>query len=447
MGIFSYVSPLFYASAVLGCYRVFRIWYKRHTLRAETADVASLLSTFNPDPLVPDTAFNQIIVYNSSSPTEAIINNKKLLNMANCDFLVLSRRKTVLDACADSIDQYGIGSCGPRGFLGTMDIHLKLEARIAHHYNQSDSVLYPLGHAASSSVLQCFASRGDLIFIDEFCNTGLKTAAVLSRAELVYYKHNNIKNLRELVITHAVNFDISKFRIWIVIESISRYDGTVCPVSQIIDLSRQFDCRILIDESLAVGIYGPQGRGLLYEKGFSINDVDLFIGSLEYSFAGLGGFCLSKHSEALDHQRLAAQGYVFSASIPPFLAQSALSVLEILSRETENLAELKLKSNYLDEKLQSVLIGHGLLRVISERSLPIKSIVFIDSKVSKSQQEDFFSNVFNKLIDCGILTCLDNCFNESNQCPPSLKIIITRHHTYEMIDNVVDELQGIISLS
>lgn len=33
----------------------------------------------------------------------------------------------VRDACRATIDKYGVGSCGPRGFYGTIDVHLQLE--------------------------------------------------------------------------------------------------------------------------------------------------------------------------------------------------------------------------------------------------------------------------------------------------------------------------------
>ena len=32
-------------------------------------------------------------------------------------------------ACRKCIDKYGVGSCGPRGFFGTIDVHLELEVR------------------------------------------------------------------------------------------------------------------------------------------------------------------------------------------------------------------------------------------------------------------------------------------------------------------------------
>jgi hypothetical protein len=33
----------------------------------------------------------------------------------------------VREACRATIRKYGVGSCGPRGFYGTIDVHLQLE--------------------------------------------------------------------------------------------------------------------------------------------------------------------------------------------------------------------------------------------------------------------------------------------------------------------------------
>lgn len=35
------------------------------------------------------------------------------------------------DICRRTIEKYGVGACGPRGFYGTIDVHLDLEAALA----------------------------------------------------------------------------------------------------------------------------------------------------------------------------------------------------------------------------------------------------------------------------------------------------------------------------
>ena len=37
------------------------------------------------------------------------------------------------EMCEATINKYGVGSCGPRGFYGTIDVHLQLEERLAKY--------------------------------------------------------------------------------------------------------------------------------------------------------------------------------------------------------------------------------------------------------------------------------------------------------------------------
>lgn len=45
-------------------------------------------------------------------------------------FSFIFRKNTDVElqaACQETVKKYGIGSCGPRGFYGTIDVHLTLE--------------------------------------------------------------------------------------------------------------------------------------------------------------------------------------------------------------------------------------------------------------------------------------------------------------------------------
>ena len=35
------------------------------------------------------------------------------------------------EMCRKTIEKYGVGSCGPRGFYGTIDVHLELEVSLS----------------------------------------------------------------------------------------------------------------------------------------------------------------------------------------------------------------------------------------------------------------------------------------------------------------------------
>lgn len=89
----------------------------------------------------------------------------------------------VQDVAAAALDRYGVGACGPRAFYGTIDVHLTLEARLAAFMGVEEAILYSYDVATMPSVMPAFASRKDLIVIDEACAWPQHNGALLSRAK------------------------------------------------------------------------------------------------------------------------------------------------------------------------------------------------------------------------------------------------------------------------
>ena len=56
---------------------------------------------------------------------------QECVNAASLNFLGMAENKRVEKVALESISKYGVGSCGPRGFYGTVDVHLELETRLA----------------------------------------------------------------------------------------------------------------------------------------------------------------------------------------------------------------------------------------------------------------------------------------------------------------------------
>lgn len=66
--------------------------------------------------------------------------------MSTYDFLGSSQVKDLKKASSDALLKYGCGSCGPRGFYGTIDVHLTLEASVAKFMNtQVNGVMTAIG--------------------------------------------------------------------------------------------------------------------------------------------------------------------------------------------------------------------------------------------------------------------------------------------------------------
>jgi serine palmitoyltransferase len=117
--------------------------------------------------------------------------------MASYDFLGMgAANQQMKEAAKAALTTYGCGSCGPRGFYGTVDVHLDLERQISKFCQTEDAIMYSDGASAATSAVAAFAKRGDLLVVDEGVYEALQTGVTLSRANVVYFKHNDMVSCR-----------------------------------------------------------------------------------------------------------------------------------------------------------------------------------------------------------------------------------------------------------
>lgn len=87
-----------------------------------------------------------------------------VLNVGATSFLCLDKEESVIESALQCMDKYGVGSCGPRGFYGTIDVHLELEERLANFLEVEETCVYSYGFSTISSAIPAYAKRRDIIF-------------------------------------------------------------------------------------------------------------------------------------------------------------------------------------------------------------------------------------------------------------------------------------------
>lgn len=92
------------------------------------------------------------------------VDGHKCLNMSTFNYLGLEEFPDIKNSAINSIKKYGVGSCGPRGFYGTVDVHLALEERLAKFMDQEEAVLYSYGFSTIASAIPAYSKRNDVIF-------------------------------------------------------------------------------------------------------------------------------------------------------------------------------------------------------------------------------------------------------------------------------------------
>ncbi|XP_074273599.1 long chain base biosynthesis protein 1-like isoform X2 [Silene latifolia] len=312
-------------------------------------------------------------VLQSSAGPHTVINGKSAVNFASANYLGLLGHEKLLDSCISTVEKYGVGSCGPRGFYGNVDVHLDCEARIARFMGTSDSILYSYGLATMFSVLPFHCSRTNIIVVDEGVHWGIQNGLLLTRKKtIVYFKHNDMTSLENVLIDNILKHKRAK-KCFIVIEAVYQNSGQIAPLDEIVRLKDKYKCRLMMDESNSFGVLGHSGRGLTEYYGIPIGKIDVLTATLGHAMASEGGFCTGSfcdNSGFVQDHRLDSKGYVYSASLPPYLACAAMSALVVLE-EHPNLIQ------QLNENITFLRAGLSIMQGLEVVSSPDSPIVFL----------------------------------------------------------------------
>lgn len=268
-----------------------------------------LISDFKPESIVDEEVYKHTVL-------PSFIGSN-LMEVADFDFYNLVNENKV--EMVEVLRNYGVGTCGPPGFYGTLDLHIELEHKISHVLGTEASILYSNSFTCINSVITCFCKQYDTVFYHKNCNEGITRALGITKSSTISF--NNLENLE----MKLQKFYDKKKRNFIITEGLFKNTGEITNIRKLICLKRKYKARIILDESLSIPLLGLKGVSGLYDT--DITEIDVVVGSLSHVFCGNGGFATGTKT-AVDYQRLSAQSYCFSASLPGFLTINALKNFE-----------------------------------------------------------------------------------------------------------------------
>lgn len=350
-----------------------------------------LLAEWKPEPLIsevdPDHEALHVPVIDHKPGKHLVLDGVECLNFATHNYLGFAGNETIEEAAIECVKKFGVGSCGPRGFYGTADVHVYLEEKLAAYFGAEQAVLYSYGFSTLASAVPAYAKKGDIIFADECVNFALQKGFDASRSKIKYFRHNDWEHLEQILEQQAAEDkkhpkSAKVRRKFLVVESIYINTGEICPMEKMIELKRKFKVRLFIDESLSFGTLGKRGKGITEHKNISLDDVDLIMASLEYAIGGVGGFCVGT-SYVVEHQTLAGLGYCFSASLPPMLAAGSLKALSLMEENPEMFEDLRQKCELMQESFDSI----DGLELSGDPISPVKHLRLAESK-RKNREAD-----------------------------------------------------------
>jgi len=365
-----------------------------------------LIEEWTPEPLVGDVSQNHPSlkprIINGKAGKYINVNGHHCLNMATHNYLGFVGNKDIEESAIKTLQKYGVGSCGPRGFYGTVDVHLDLEDRLAEFMKMEEAVVYSYGFSTIASAIPAYSKRGDVIFVDENVNFAIQKGLDASRSKIRFFKHNDMADLERLLLEQA---ELDKknpkkaqvTRRFLIVEGIYMNSGDICPLPELVELRKKYKLRIFIDENVSFGTLGDHGRGVTEYYNVPNDEVDMISGSMEWSMATIGGFCVGS-SFVVEHQRLSGLGYCFSASLPPLLATAAIKSLDIMERDPSMFMKLQMRCQHVHRALSSLT----LLTVQGHPNSPVKHLYLRDPPKCTDHELSLLNKIVDFCIEHGV---------------------------------------------
>lgn len=357
------------------------------------------------------------------------------MNLSTTNYLNLLAAENIREKAITTLRNYGVGSCGPPGFYGTIDVHMDLERDIADFLGAEQAIIYAQGFSTISSVIPAFCKRGDILVCDEGVSFAIQKGIQISRSMVRWYKHNDMEDLERVLNEIQLDDVVHKKRLtrrFIVSEGLSANYGDIAPLPKLIKLKEKYKYRLVLDESQSIGVIGSRGAGLTDMFDIPATQVDMIVGSMANALCASGGFCAGSE-EIVDHQRLSGLAYCFSASIPAMLAVAASEAIHVIKQHPEQLAELFERACSFRQTL-----GHKTLEPYIqlysgdlENWAPFFHIrvkrEFLDEDTTREEEEYLLQDVVDECGYQGVLvTRARYVINQERTCPrPSIKISVT----------------------
>lgn len=242
----------------------------------------------------------------------------------------------------NTVREYGVGTCGPAGFYGTLDVHLELQEKLADALGTEAALVLAQGYSAVAGVIPAFAKRNDIIVADEGVSFAVQRGISLSRSRQHWYRHNDVQDL-EAVLSQIQTRERGKIltRRFIITEGLFSNSGDIAPLPEIVRLAAKFKYRVILDDSMAFGTIGPDGLGTCNYYKIGASDL-ITVASLSNALGSAGGFTAGTKN-IIDHQILSNQAYCYSASLPAIFTTTAIYGLGLLKSLAPEL-KAKIKS-------------------------------------------------------------------------------------------------------
>ena len=271
-------------------------------------------------------------VIESAQDPEVIMNGRRMIMVGSNNYLGLTNHPQVKEAAIEAVRKYGSGCAGSRFLNGTLDIHVKLEEKLARFIRKEAALVFSTGFQVNLGVISALVGKDDVMIIDKMDHASIIDGCRLSYGEVKKFRHNDMADLERIL---KENSDRGKL---IIVDGVFSMEGDIVNLPKVVELAKEYGARLMVDDAHGIGVLGKTGRGTAEHFGLE-DEVDLIMGTYSKSLASIGGF-IAGSEKVVHYIKHFARALIFSASPPPASVAAVSAAIDIIDNEPERIERL-----------------------------------------------------------------------------------------------------------
>jgi len=252
------------------------------------------------------------------------VEGRELLNLCANNYLGLAGHPAMVEAAHEALDRWGYGMASVRFICGTQQLHRELEERLSSFLGTDDTILFSSCFDANGGLFEALLDEQDAIISDQLNHASIIDGIRLCKAQRLRYANGDMDEL-EARLEDAAG---ARYRL-IATDGVFSMDGYLAQLDRICDLAERHDALVMVDDSHAVGVVGPGGRGT-HEHHAVMGQIDILTGTLGKAIGGASGGYVSGRAAIVELLRQRARPYLFSNSLAPPVAGASLRALDLI---------------------------------------------------------------------------------------------------------------------
>jgi len=362
-------------------------------------------------------------LYNEIDPVEGAngpviqVRGKNLINLSSNNYLGLATNEELKRIAKETIDKYGVGAGAVRTINGTLDLHVKLEEKLAEFKGTEAAISYQSGFNCNMAAISAVMDKNDAILSDQLNHASIIDGCRLSKAKIIAFNHSDMDDLRAKA--KAAKESGLYNKVMVITDGVFSMDGDIAKLPEIVEIAKEFDLITYVDDAHGSGVTG-KGKGTVKHFGLE-KEIDFQIGTLSKAIGVVGGYVAGKKN-LIDWLKVRSRPFLFSTALPPGDVAAITAAVQMLIDSTELHDKLWENGDYLKAGLAKLGFNIG------ESETPITPCIIGDEKLTQEFSRRLFEEgVYAKSI----------VFPTVPKGTGRVRNMPTAAHTKEMLDDAL----------